>query len=134
MAPVNLKWIRETVTTADAPAAVGPYSQAVCAGPLVFCSAQLGLIPGKKEFAGTTVAEQTRQVMENLAAILENAGSSLEMILKTTVYLDDIADFPEFNEVYGSFFDTAPPARATFQARALPLGALVMIEAIALRD
>lgn len=131
---LDLKWIREIVSTDEAPAAVGPYSQAVAAGPLVFCSGQIGLVPATKKFAGETINEQTIQVMENLAAVLDEAGSSLEMLLKVTVYLKDMDDFGPFNTVYGSYFDDDPPARAAMQVGKLPLDALVMIDAVALRD
>ena len=129
-----MKWIREVVSTDEAPAAVGPYSQAVGAGPILFVSGQLGLIPGTKEFLGKTPELQTRQAMENLAAILEAGGSSLDLIVKTTIYLSNIEDFPAVNEVYGSFFEGDPPARATVQIANMPLNGLVQISAIALRD
>jgi 2-iminobutanoate/2-iminopropanoate deaminase len=134
MTDLDLKWVKEIVSTDEAPAAVGPYSQATAAGPLVFCSGQLGLIPGKKEFAGTGIEEQAKQAMENMAAVLEAAGSSLDMILKTTVFLKDMDDFKTFNEVYSEFFEDDPPARAAFQVARLPLDAVVEIEAVALRD
>lgn len=134
MTDKDLKWFKEIIETGDAPQAVGAYSQATAAGPLVFCSGSLGLIPGSKEFAGDTVEEQTKQAMDNIAAVLEEAGSGLEMILKTTVYLKDMKDFGDFNRIYGSYFEDEPPARAAFQVAALPLGALIEIEAIALRD
>lgn len=130
----EFKWIKEIIETEEAPAAVGPYSQATAAGPLVFCSGSIGLIPGTKRFAGESIEEQTKQVMENIAAILDSAGSSLEMILKTTVYLADIDDFRAFNNVYATFFESDPPARAAIQAASLPLNARVMIDAFALRD
>lgn len=134
MTDLDLKWIREIISTKEAPEAVGAYSQATAAGPLVFCSGQLALKPGTKELAGNTIQEQTRQAMENLAAVLDAAGSSLDMILKTTVYLGDMNDFGVFNSVYGSFFEDDPPARAAVQVARLPLDALVEIEAVALRD
>ena len=134
MTDLDLKWIKEVISTKEAPEAVGAYSQATSAGPLVFCSGQLALRPGTKDFAGNTIQEQTRQAMENLAAVLDAAGSSLDMILKTTVYLKDMNDFADFNSVYGSFFEDDPPARAAFQVARLPLDALVEIEAVALRD
>lgn len=127
-------WLREEVATKDAPAAVGPYNQAVCAGPLVFVSGQLGLVPGTKEFAGSSVKEQTAQALENLAAILDAADSSLDRVVKTTIYLANMDDFPVVNEVYGRFFTGGYPARATVQAVRLPLNALVQIDAISVRD
>jgi 2-iminobutanoate/2-iminopropanoate deaminase len=128
------KWIKETVSTDDAPAAVGPYSQAIAAGPIVFTSGQLGLVPGTKKLAGDSIEEQTRQVLENLAAILDAAGSSLEMVLKSTVYLKDLSLFSRFNEVYKDCCDEDPPAREISESPNLPLGALVEISVIALRD
>jgi 2-iminobutanoate/2-iminopropanoate deaminase len=127
-------WLREEISTNDAPAAIGPYNQAVCVGPLVFVSGQLGLLPGKKEFAGPTAREQTVQALENLAAILDAADSSLDRVVKTTVYLADMGDFPAVNEAYGKFFTEGFPARATVQVAKLPLGGLVMIDAISIRD
>jgi 2-iminobutanoate/2-iminopropanoate deaminase len=128
------KWIKEILATNDAPAAVGPYSQAVAAGPLIFVSGQLGLVPPTKKLAGDTIEEQTQQAMENIAAILDSAGSSLDLVLKMTISLKDIKDFAKFNEVYGTFFEDDPPARASFEVSDLPLSALVEIEAVALRD
>ena len=120
------------IHTDAAPAAIGPYSQAVKAGDLVFCSGQIALVPGTTELAQGGVAEQTRQAMKNLAAVLEAAGSSLDGVLKTTIFLTDLGDFAVVNEVYGSFFGDAPPARATIQVAALPLGSRVEVEAVAL--
>jgi 2-iminobutanoate/2-iminopropanoate deaminase len=131
---IDKKWIKEIVTTNEAPAAVGPYSQAVAAGPLIFISGQLGIVPGTKELAGHTIEKQTKQATENIAAVLDAADSSLDMVLKMTISLKDIKDFPKFNEVYGSFFEDDPPARATFEVSDLPLSALVEIEVIAIRD
>lgn len=131
---MDTKWVKEVISTDEAPAAVGAYSQAVGAGQLIFVSGQLGLIPGTKEFAGSSIEEQTRQAMENIAAILDAAGSSLDMVLKMSVSLSDIGDFAGFNEVYGTFFEEDPPARAVFEVSGLPLGALIEIETIALRD
>ena len=123
---------KEVIHTDEAPAAIGPYSQAVKTGNLVFCSGQIALVPGTKELVQEDVAAETRQVMKNLAAVLEAAGSSLEGVLKTTIFLTDLGDFAVVNEVYGSFFGDAPPARATIQVAALPLGSRVEIEAVAL--
>ncbi|MGA1822165.1 MAG: Rid family detoxifying hydrolase [Thermoplasmatota archaeon] len=128
------KWIKEIISTKEAPPAVGPYSQAVGAGPLLFVSGQLGLVPGSKDFLGSTADLQTRQAMENLAAVLEAGGSSLDLIVKTTIYLKDIGDFPAVNEVYGSFFEGDPPARETVQVAGMPLNGLVQISVVALRD
>jgi 2-iminobutanoate/2-iminopropanoate deaminase len=117
---------------APAPFQGAPYSQAIRAGGLVFVSGQLALRPGDKELSGGTVGEQTEQVFANLAAILEAAGSSLDRIVKTTVYLQDLGDFAGMNEVYARHVGDQPPARATIEVAALPSGALVEIEAIAL--
>ncbi len=134
MTTVMSKWIKEAVSTKEAPAAVGPYSQAIAAGPLVFTSGQLGIVPGTKELAGDSIEEQTRQALENIAAILDAAGSSLEMVLKATVYLKDLSLFSRFNEVYKDCCDEDPPAREISESPKLPLGALVEISVIALRD
>lgn len=128
------KWIRESVSSEDAPSAIGPYSQAVAAGPLVFASGQLGIKPGTKELVSDDVGEQTRQAMENLAGVLDAGGSTLEMILRTEIYLKNIKDFSVVNEVYGSCFDLDPPARITVEVAELPMGAKVEISAVALRD
>jgi 2-iminobutanoate/2-iminopropanoate deaminase len=123
---------RQIVATEEAPAAVGPYSQAVCAGGFVFTAGQIGLDPATGKLVGDDVASQTRRALENLEAILEAAGSCLCHAIKTTVYLADIADFGAMNAVYAEFFpEEAPPARATLQAAALPLGARVEIEVVA---
>jgi 2-iminobutanoate/2-iminopropanoate deaminase len=123
---------REIISTEQAPQAIGPYSQAVRAGDFVFTAGQLGLIPGTKELAGTDIESQTRQALQNLDAILEAAGSCLKHAVKATVYLTDIGEFPSMNAVYAQFFTEAPPARAAVQAAALPLGAKVMIDIVAL--
>lgn len=124
--------MKETVTTDQAPGAIGPYSQAVKANGMVFCSGQIPIDPRTGEFVSGGVAEQTQQVLENLSAVLEAAGSSIEKVVKTTVFLADMNDFAEMNEVYGRFFDTNKPARATVQAARLPRDARVEIECIAL--
>jgi 2-iminobutanoate/2-iminopropanoate deaminase len=125
---------KEVVRTEAAPAPFqgAPYSQAIRAGGLVFVSGQLALRPGSAELTGDGIEEQTEQVFANLRAILEAAGSSLERIVKTTVYLRDLGDFPGMNEVYRRYVGELPPARATLGVSALPSGALVEIEAIAL--
>ena len=116
---------------APAPFQGAPYSQAVRAGDLVFVSGQLALRPGESEMVGDTIAEQTEQVMANLAAILEEAGSSLDRLVKTTVFLANLADFRGMNDVYARHVGDRPPARATVEVSALPSGALVEIEAVA---
>jgi 2-iminobutanoate/2-iminopropanoate deaminase len=125
---------RHVIRTENAPAPFqgAPYSQAVTAGGLVFVSGQLALRPGEKELTGGTVGEQTEQVFANLAAILEAAGSGLDRLVKTTVFLQDLDDFAGMNEVYARHVGESPPARATVEVAALPSGALVEIEAIAL--
>ena len=117
---------------APAPFQGAPYSQAISAGGMVFVSGQLSLRPDHAEIVGDSIAEQTEQVFANLRAILKAAGSGLDRLVKTTVYLTDLADFGGMNEVYGRHVGDAPPARATIEVAALPSGAKVEIEAIAL--
>jgi 2-iminobutanoate/2-iminopropanoate deaminase len=117
---------------APAPFQGAPYSQAIRAGELVFVSGQIALVPGTTELAPGGVAEQTEQVFANLKAILEEAGSGLDRITKTTVYLHDLGDFQAMNEVYRRHVGEVPPARATVEVSGLPSGALVEIDAIAL--
>jgi 2-iminobutanoate/2-iminopropanoate deaminase len=123
---------KESVSTDRAPAAVGPYSQAVRAASFVFTAGQLGLVPGTKDFAGPDIEAQTRQALENLKAVLEAGGSCLEHVVKTTVFLADMGEFARMNVVYAEFFSENPPARSAVQAAALPLGGQVEIEAVAL--
>jgi 2-iminobutanoate/2-iminopropanoate deaminase len=125
--------MRKAIHSDDAPKAIGPYSQAVEGqGRLLFCSGQIGLDPKSGEMVGASdVRAQTRRVLENLSAVLKAGGASLAQVVKTTIYLQDLADFAAVNEVYGSFFSEAPPARATVQVAGLPKGALVEIDAIA---
>ncbi|WP_119069008.1 Rid family detoxifying hydrolase [Aggregatilinea lenta] len=122
---------REAIATPDAPAAVGPYSQAIVANGFVFVAGQLGVIPETKQFAGSTVAEQTDQALKNIAAILAAAECSMQNVVKVTVLLADIGSFAEMNTVYATYFPDEPPARAAFAVKDLPLGGLVEIEAIA---
>lgn len=123
----------EVIATDDAPQAIGPYSQAIAAGDQVFAAGQIALDPETMEITGTDVAEQTARVLANLRAVLRAAGTGLEKVVKTTVYLADMADFPAMNEIYASHFGGHKPARATVQAGGLPKGALVEIDAIAVR-
>jgi 2-iminobutanoate/2-iminopropanoate deaminase len=116
---------------APAPFQGAPYSQAIRVGDLVFVSGQLALRPGESEMVGDTIAEQTEQVMANLGAILEEAGSSLDRLVKTTVFLANLLDFQGMNEVYARHVGDLPPARSTIEVSALPSGALVEIDAIA---
>jgi len=122
---------RDVIATTDAPGAIGPYSQAIRAGGLVFVSGQTGIVPQTKAFAGPTVAEQTAQALKNLQAILEAAGTDLAHVVKTSVFLADMATFGEMNSVYATFFPADPPARSTIAVRSLPLDALVEIDLIA---
>ena len=115
----------------QAPEAIGPYSQAMRLGDLVFTAGQIALDPATMEIVDGDVAEQTRRVMENLTAILEEAGSGLGSVLKTTVFLADMGDFSAMNEVYGEYFGTHRPARSTVEVSALPKGVRVEIDAIA---
>jgi 2-iminobutanoate/2-iminopropanoate deaminase len=121
---------RETVHAPGAPSAVGPYSHAVRAGELLFCSGQIPLDPDSGEIVGASAAEQARRCLENLGAVCEAAGTSLERALRTTVYMTDLAAFAEVNDVYGSFFGEDPPARVAVGVAALPRGAQVEIDAI----
>ena len=123
---------KEIVATANAPGAIGPYSQAVKAGEFVFVSGQIPIDPKTGNFVSEDVAEQTEQVLKNLSAVLEAAGSGLKNVVKTTVFLADMNDFTAMNEVYARYFTEDFPARATVQAARLPKDARVEIEAIAL--
>jgi 2-iminobutanoate/2-iminopropanoate deaminase len=119
------------VTTDAAPKAIGPYSQAMTAGKFIFTAGQVALDPKTGELVGKTTSEQTEQVLKNLAAVLQAAGTSLDNVVKTTVYLADMGDFPAMNEVYARHFGTHKPARSTVQAAGLPRNARVEIDAIA---
>jgi 2-iminobutanoate/2-iminopropanoate deaminase len=123
--------VRQAVTTPDAPAAIGPYSQAVRAGALLFVSGQIAIDPATGSMEGGEVAAQTHRVLRNLAAILEAAGTSLDRVVRTTVYLADMDDFAAMNEVYAGYFASPAPARATIQAARLPRDARVEIDVIA---
>ncbi|MBI5529402.1 MAG: RidA family protein [Deltaproteobacteria bacterium] len=128
--------MRENVATPNAPAAIGPYSQAVKvrAAEMLFCSGQIPLDPATGQVAGGTPAEQARRVMENLRAVVEAAGFSMDDIVKTTIYLADLGSFADVNKVYEGFFPPGSfPARATVQVAALPKGAAVEIDAFAAR-
>jgi 2-iminobutanoate/2-iminopropanoate deaminase len=118
------------IATSKAPAAIGPYSQAVVCGSLVYTSGQIALDPATATLVGNDIASQTEQVMKNLGAVLEAAGSSYEKAVKTTCFLANIADFAAFNEIYGKYF-TEKPARSCVAAKDLPKGALVEVEVIA---
>jgi 2-iminobutanoate/2-iminopropanoate deaminase len=130
----SVNTMKEIVATDRAPQAIGPYSQAVRAGNLVFASGQIPIDPATGQFVSGGVAEQTEQVLKNLTAVFEAAGVRMDQIVKTTVFLADMDDFTSMNEVYGRFFGEAPPARATVQAARLPRDARVEIEAIAVSE
>lgn len=123
--------IRQVITTTHAPAAIGPYSQAIKTDSLIFASGQLGLIPATGKLA-EGVEAQARQALANVAALLQAAGSSMDQIVKTTIFLANLADFATVNAIYAQAFTGSPPARSTVQVAALPLGGLVEIEVIAL--
>jgi len=122
---------RSVVSTEKAPAAVGPYSQAIRLGDVVYTAGQIPLDPGTGHLVGGGVEAETRQVMENLSQVLVAASSDLAHVVKTTIFITNINDFALVNKVYGQFFTEAPPARSTVQVAALPLGAKVEIEAVA---
>jgi 2-iminobutanoate/2-iminopropanoate deaminase len=123
---------RTVISTGGAPAAIGPYSQAVVAGGLVFVSGQIPLDPATGELVPGGAGDQAERALASLRAVLEAAGSGLHRVVKTTVFLTDLADFAAVNAVYAGFFPAEPPARATVQVAALPRGAAVEIEAVAL--
>ena len=123
---------REVVATPDAPQAIGPYSQAIKAGGFIFVSGQVAIDPPTGDIVTGGVAEQTERVMQNLAAILKAAGSSMEKVVKSSVFLKNMGDFAAMNQVYGKFFTSAPPARATVEVARLPKDVLVEIDVIAL--
>jgi len=126
--------VKQIVQTERAPKAIGPYSQAVVAGGFVFASGQIPIDPQTGEFVAGGTAEQTEQVLRNLSEVLAAAGSSFAQVVKTTVYLADMNDFAAMNEVYGHYFQTEPPARATVQAARLPRDARVEIDVIAMMN
>lgn len=123
--------MREAVATAAAPAAIGPYSQAIRAGTLLFVSGQIPIEPATGALIDGDIAAQTHRVLRSLAAILDAGGSSLERVVRTTVYLADLNDFAAMNEVYGTYFAVPAPARATIEAARLPRDARIEIDAIA---
>lgn len=123
--------MKQKLVSGNAPAAIGPYSQAIMDGELVFVSGQLPIDPKTGEFASEDVADQTRQSLENIREILKEAGYTMDRVLKTTVYLQDMNDFAAMNQVYQEFFADPYPARAAFQVARLPKNAKVEIEAIA---
>ena len=124
---------KRVVRTAETPAPFGPYSQAIVAGDFVFCAGQIALDPATGALVAGGIRHETARVLENLLAVLREAGCSMENVVKTTIYLRDMNDFAAVNEVYGTFFKDNPPARATVQAARLPRDAGVEIDCIALR-
>jgi 2-iminobutanoate/2-iminopropanoate deaminase len=122
---------KDIIATEEAPKAIGPYSQAVRVGTLVFLSGQIPLDPATGEVVTGDITAQTRRVMDNLSAVLRAAGVSLTEVVKSTIYLTDLGDFAKVNDVYGSYFPSEPPARATVQVAALPRGASIEIDMIA---
>jgi 2-iminobutanoate/2-iminopropanoate deaminase len=125
--------MKTVISTAEAPTAVGPYSQAIAAGPFVFCSGQIPLEPSTGTLIEGDVSSQTERVLQNLAAVLQARGLGMEHVVKTTVFMTDLAQFGEMNATYAKHFPVDPPARSTIQVAALPKGANVEIEAIALK-
>ena len=124
--------MKERIQTEGAPKAIGPYSQAIKANGLIFASGQIPLDPSTGQLVEGSIAEQTERVLDNLKAVLESAGSSLDRVVKTTVFLADLGDFNEMNEAYGRFFQDTPPARSTVEVARLPRDARVEIDVIAL--
>lgn len=123
---------KKVIQTDKAPKAIGPYSQAIKTDTMIYTAGQIGFDPATMEIVSGGVEEQTRQALTNLKNILEASGSSLEHVVKTLVFLQDMADFPKMNAIYTEYFHENPPARSTVQVAALPKGALVEIEAVAL--
>ncbi len=123
--------MKQVIATPSAPGALGPYSQGVRAGDLVFVSGQIPLDPATGALVSGGIEEQTRRVLQNVAAVLEAAGGSLDRVVRATVYLVDLSEFDAMNRVYASFFPSAPPARACVEVSALPRGARVEIDAVA---
>ncbi|HXL24255.1 MAG TPA: RidA family protein, partial [Chthoniobacterales bacterium] len=126
--------MKKIISTSDAPAAVGPYSQGVRVGSTIYCAGQIPLDPKTSQIVAGGIDVQTRRVLDNITAVLKAEGLSFENIVKTTIFLIDLADFQTVYDIYGSYFQQAPPARSTVQVAALPKGARVEIEAIAVAD
>jgi len=122
---------KQIIATDKAPAAVGPYSQAVRVTDLIYSAGQLGLVPETRQLAGPDIESQTRQALENVKAIVEAAGSCLKHVVKTTVFLQDIQEWPKMNAIYAEYFPEEPPARSAVQVAALPMGARMEIEVVA---
>jgi 2-iminobutanoate/2-iminopropanoate deaminase len=126
--------MKKIISTSEAPAAIGPYSQAARTGNFLFCSGQIPLDPKSGQIVSGDIATQARRVLDNIGAVLKAEGLSFENIVKTTIFLTDLGDFQAVNEIYGSYFKQQPPARSTVQVSALPKGANVEIEVIAAAD
>jgi 2-iminobutanoate/2-iminopropanoate deaminase len=123
--------MKKIISTSEAPAAIGPYSQAIRSGDFLFCSGQIPLDPKNGQMVSDDITPQTRRVMDNISGLLKSEGLSLADVLKTTIFLTDLGNFQTVNEIYGSYFTNEPPARSTVQVSALPKGAKVEIEVIA---
>ena len=123
--------MKKIISTNEAPAAIGPYSQAVRSGSFLFCSGQIPLDPKSGQIVPGDINAQTRRVLDNIAAVLRAEGLNFDSVIKTTIFLTDLGDFQTVNEIYGSYFTQNPPARSTVQVAALPKGATVEIEVIA---
>ena len=126
--------MKKVISTPDAPAAIGPYSQAIRAGTMMFCSGQIPLDPKTAQIVSGGIDAQTKRVLENITALLKAEGLTFANIVKTTIFLTDLGDFQTVNEIYGSYFKQDPPARSTVQVSALPKGANIEIEVIAVAD
>jgi 2-iminobutanoate/2-iminopropanoate deaminase len=126
--------MKKIISTSEAPAAVGPYSQAVRVGSTIYCAGQIPLDPKSGQIVPGDVGTQTQRVIDNIAAVLRSEGLTFENVAKTTIFLTDLGDFQTVNEIYGSYFKNQPPARSTVQVSALPKGANVEIEVIAVAD
>jgi 2-iminobutanoate/2-iminopropanoate deaminase len=122
---------KEPVLSKNAPQPIGPYSQAIRTGSMLFCSGQIALDPVTGQMTGTDVETQTKKVMENLGAVLQAGGASFDQVVKTTIFLKSMNDFPKVNEIYAQYFKDTPPARSTVEVSRLPKDALVEVEAIA---
>lgn len=123
--------MKKIIHTSEAPEAIGPYSQAVVHNNMVYCSGQIGLDPDTMEFVGDDIASQARQVMDNLKAVLEEAGSGFDKVIKCNIFLDDMSNFNTVNEIYGGFFQEEPPARETVAVKTLPKDCKVEIGCVA---
>jgi 2-iminobutanoate/2-iminopropanoate deaminase len=130
----TIRGMKEIISTSEAPGAIGPYSQAVRTGRFLFCSGQIPLDPKSGQIVAGDIAAQTRRVLDNIAAILKAEGLGFDHVVKTTIFLTNLGDFQTVNEIYGSYFKQDPPARSTVQVAALPKGANVEIEVIAVAD